>query len=173
MPSCAGLTGPALAGSFAAALANPTGGLSGTGTIINVLSGRDTMYNARAFGAWNTAASYSDIGNDLPNFSTTTPAAAITVDPGLGEVFFTSWTATTNAFFTVSAGAEAASATMMHTDVINEFILDSATASDTDWVLTFPTKRLFVDPNDRHVAVHERADRFRRVRSDHADLLQP
>ena len=33
---------------------------------------------------------------------------------------------------------------MMHADVINEYILDSATASDTDWVLTFPVKRLFV-----------------------------
>ncbi|MEP7069457.1 MAG: hypothetical protein ABI789_09465, partial [Usitatibacter sp.] len=39
----------------------------------------------------------------------------------------------------------AASATMMHSDVINEYILDAATRSNTDWVLTFPTKRLFVN----------------------------
>jgi hypothetical protein len=34
---------------------------------------------------------------------------------------------------------------MMHSDVINEYILDGATASGTDWVLTFPTKRSFVN----------------------------
>jgi len=33
----------------------------------------------------------------------------------------------------------------MHTAVMNEFIMDSATLSNTDWVLTFPTKSLFVD----------------------------
>ena len=36
---------------------------------------------------------------------------------------------------------------MMHSEVLNEYILDAATRSNTDWVLTFPTKRLFVDPN--------------------------
>jgi hypothetical protein len=141
-PTCTGLVGPTI--TFATGvLAPPTGGLSGTGTIINVLSGRDTMYNARAFGAYSATPIYSDIGNDLPNFASTNPAASITIDPDVG-LFVASWTSSTNSFFTVSGGAKAASATMMHTDVINEYILDAATNSDTDWVLTFPTKRLFV-----------------------------
>jgi hypothetical protein len=34
---------------------------------------------------------------------------------------------------------------MMHSNVANEYILEGATRSNTDWVLTFPTKRLFVN----------------------------
>jgi hypothetical protein len=145
VPTCTGLTGANLSATVGSATAPPTGGLSGTGTIINVLSGRDTMYKANAFGAWSQLPEYSDIGNDTPNFQTTNPAASITVDPSVGKVFFASWTATTVTGITVTAGAKAAAATMMHSDVINEYILDNATKSDTDWVLTFPTKRLFVN----------------------------
>jgi hypothetical protein len=144
-PSCTGLTGLSLP-AVAAATTIPTGGLSGTGTLINVTSGRDTMYNANAFAAWSATALYSDIGNDLPNFSGTNPAASIVVSlPSITiqtpSAYFSSWTATAPA----TAGAKAASATMMHLEVINEYILDSATNSDTDWVMTFPTKRLFVN----------------------------
>jgi len=144
VPTCTGLTGPSLP-AVAAATTTPTGGLMGTGTLINVTSGRDTMYNANAFGAWSATALYSDIGNDLPNFSQTNPAVSIVVTlPTPGSTtpsgYFSSWSPTAP----VTAGAKAASATMMHADVLNEYILDAATKSNTDWVLTFPTKRLFV-----------------------------
>ena len=32
----------------------------------------------------------------------------------------------------------------MHDSVLNEFVLDTVTASGTDWVVTFPTKRFYV-----------------------------
>ena len=144
VPTCTGLTGPSLP-AVAAATTAPTGGLMGTGTLINVTSGRDTMYNANAFGAWSAIQLYTDIGNDLPNFSQTNPAASVVVSlptPGstVQSVYVSSWLPTAP----VTAGAKAASATMMHADVLNEYILDAATKSNTDWVLTFPTKRLFV-----------------------------
>jgi len=148
-PTCAGLTGLSLP-AVLAATTSPTGGLMGTGTLINVASGRDTMYNANAFGAWSTAQQYQDIGTDSPNFSVTTPAASVvlgisspafaTTSAAAPTIYVSSWTGTAP----VSAGAKAASATMMHADVLNEYILDAATKSGTDWVLTFPTKRLFV-----------------------------
>ena len=146
VPQCgAELVGnPAGGGDVAANVDPPTGGLSGTGTIINVASGRDTMYNANAFGAWTVGNLYTEIGNDLPNFSSTNPAESIVVDPGKARVYFSSWAGTTQSGLTVSGGAQAAASTMMHDNVINEYILDAATASDTDWVLTFPVKRLFV-----------------------------
>ena len=138
LPTCTGLTGPSLAGTVGVSITAPTGGLMGTGTLINVTAGRDTMYNANAFGAYSATQLYSDIGNDLPNFSNTNPPVSIVVN--IPEVYFSSFSALNIA----SAGARAASATMMHTDVLNEYILDAATRSNTDWVLTFPTKRLFV-----------------------------
>lgn len=147
VPTCTGLTGPSLTTSVGSAMTAPTGGLTGTGTIINVLSGRDTMYNANAFTDWRVTKDYSDIGNDTPNFSDTLPpdSLVVKVDP------VTALTRSTTVYFSsfdpgsvASAGAMAASSTMMHSDVMNEYILDAATNSNTDWVLTFPTKRLFV-----------------------------
>jgi hypothetical protein len=150
---CAPLRGSNLLGNaaFVAALEGPTGGLTGTGTIINVLSGRDTLYKANAFSDYSATNTYSDIGNDLPNFSATNPPNSVVVktDPatsGLTDVYFSSFSSVVNASGTllVTGGAQAASSTMMHTDVINEFVLDAATNSNTDWVFTFPTKRLYV-----------------------------
>jgi len=146
-PACGSIvTGnPAGGGAVAAAAVfPPTGGLSGTGTLINVTSGRDTMYNADAFGAWSLLATYSEIGNDLPNFSATSPASSVVNDPSKNRVYFSTWSSTTQSGLTVTAGARAAASTMMHDNVINEYILDAATGSNTDWVLTFPVKRLFV-----------------------------
>ena len=41
--------------------------------------------------------------------------------------------------------ADPVSAVLMHDSVLNEFVLDTVTASGTDWVVTFPTKRFYVD----------------------------
>jgi len=142
VPTCTGLTGQTVP-AVAAAILAPTGGLFGQGTLINVASGRDTMYNANAFGAWRTGALYTEIGNDNPNFANTAPAASIVVNPP--NVYFSSFSSTTTAALTVPGGAKAASATMMHSNVSNEYILEGATRSNTDWVLTFPTKRQFVN----------------------------
>jgi hypothetical protein len=142
VPTCTNLTGQVVA-AVAASILAPTGGLFGTGTLINVASGRDTMYNANAFGAWRTGPLYTDIGNDNPNFANTSPASSIVVNPP--NVYFSSFSTTTTVALTVGGGAKAASATMMHSNVGNEYILEGATRSNTDWVLTFPTKRLFVN----------------------------
>jgi len=132
-PSCSGLSGNGLGASLT--LVQPSGGLSGTGTLINVNAGLDVMYNAVALGDYAVGANvYADPGSVLPNLASTTPAV------GLVRSGATSYLAT------FAAGEDAASSTMMHTDVINEYIMDSATASDTDWVLTFPTKNFYVLP---------------------------
>jgi len=138
-PTCTGLTGASLGGTVGASLTAPGGGLFGTGTLINVNSGRDTMYNANAFGSWSAIAEYTDAGSLLPNFGSTNPPIAIVVAPPRVYV------ATFLAVNIASPGARAASATMMHSDVINEYILDAATRSNTDWVMTFPTRSLFLN----------------------------
>ena len=43
-----------------------------------------------------------------------------------------------------TTGIDAVSAAMMHDNVMNEYVLDSGTASLTDWVVTYPTKRYYV-----------------------------
>jgi hypothetical protein len=154
VPPCTGLTGSVAEATIAGIILPPTGGLMGTGTIINVTSGRDTMYNATAFGAWVVGSSpypIAALAGERPNFSDTAPkssavmslSATNTVVP---NIYLSTWADSPSTLATGlgSAGAAAAAATMMHSDVLNEYILDAATASATDWVLTFPTKRLFV-----------------------------
>src|SRR6185295_19036957 len=51
----------------------PTGGLMGTGTLINVNSGRDAGYKADALDAWRNAPFYTDSGFTQPNLGDATP----------------------------------------------------------------------------------------------------
>jgi hypothetical protein len=43
-----------------------------------------------------------------------------------------------------AGSADAVSAVLLHDTLMNEYVLDSATKSGTDWVVTFPTKRYYV-----------------------------
>jgi hypothetical protein len=49
-----------------------------------------------------------------------------------------------NAHYTFSA--DAVSALFMAATQLNEFVLESSIGAKTDWIVTFPTKRFYVDP---------------------------
>src|SRR5262249_39287787 len=63
-------------------------------------------------------------------------------------VFHSPWDGTQCGAFGTKADTclaiDAVSALLMHTQIMNEFVLDAATKSGTDWVITFPTKRFYV-----------------------------
>ena len=62
----------------------------------------------------------------------------------------------------------------MHTDVMNEYVLDDATLSITDWVITFPTKRFFVNRSRLAATpVHQRADGGGACETIELHVLQP
>jgi hypothetical protein len=120
----------------AANILAPTGGLNGTGTLINVNSGADAGYNALALSNMTAAAIYRDIGDDSPNFRNADTNSIVVSG---NNAYRSTWIAAPVAF-----GEDAVSATIMHSNVINEYVLDSGTLSQTDWVLTFPTKHFYV-----------------------------
>jgi hypothetical protein len=129
----------------------PTGGLVGTGTLINVTSGRDVGYKADALEAWRNAADFQQPGLVNPRLDEATPTVSVVMNAGGIDAVTNSSTLITayrNTFATVagtaSAGAKAVASVFMHSNVINEYILDAATASLTDWVVTQPLKRQFV-----------------------------
>ncbi|MGE0357065.1 MAG: hypothetical protein AB7P08_09130 [Burkholderiales bacterium] len=135
VPTCAGVTGPGPNALPLADQAAPTGGLSGTGTLINVNNGSDSGYNAIALGNVTAANIYTDIGSEVGNFAQADPVSIVVTSSATGTRSYTSgWL----------AGIDAVSATMMHQNVINEYVLDAGTKSNTDWVMTFPTKRFYV-----------------------------
>ena len=131
----------------AAFLQPPSGGLTGSYQLINVPSGLNFGGNATALAQFSssvgTANIFTDIGNEFTNLGSANPPIAVTVANNLGGA---SGPGTTTYVATYANGWDAVSATMMHNSVINEYSLDTATKSATDWVLTFPTKNHYVSP---------------------------
>ena len=114
-------------------------------TLINVGSGVDIATEAVALASWNTRVD----ANGTPNLYTLFPEGS--VDPRLDRVspktsvvntgsqtIVTDWN---NPPVTPATLAiDPVSAVLMRNNVYNEFVLDAATQSQTDWVVTFPTK---------------------------------
>jgi hypothetical protein len=130
----------------------PRGGLMGTGTLINVNSGRDAGYKADALDAWRNAPIYTDSGFVTPNLADAVPTSSVVVRSGDIDVVGTGASTLITAYRSdfaltsgVSAGARAVASVFMHTSVLNEYVLDNTSASTTDWVITQPLKNLFVD----------------------------
>ncbi len=75
-------------------------------------------------------------GSIQPNLAQVNPKTSVVFNNT--EVVTTDWSGSSNA-------VDAVSAVLMHDNVYNEFVLDAATKSGTDWVVTFPTKHFYYD----------------------------
>ena len=111
----------------------PAGGLAGSASLINVNAGSDYSYEAVALTNWSVGQQYSRAGSTLPNLGTGDVLTSSVFRPD-GSVVISTWT----------SGRDAVSATLMAQNVANEYVLESATNSGTDWVVTFPTKFAYV-----------------------------
>lgn len=118
----------------------PGGGLFGGMTLININAGTDYTEDAVALDNFVPAgfpvSLYADAGSISPQLTDAAPVS--TIFGVNGQVVQTVWIGTG-----VNT-ADAVSAVLMHDNVMNEFVLDSATKSGTDWVVTMPTKRFYV-----------------------------
>ena len=112
----------------------PTGGLAGRMSIINGANGTNFSYDATALDQWTSTIQYSEAGNTAPDLGSPGVVDAVSNVFVNGGVVRTQW----------AQSIDAVSASMMRDSVTNEFILDSGTNSQTDWVVTFPTKRGYV-----------------------------
>ena len=129
----------------------PQGGLMGTGTLINVNSGRDAGYKADALDGWRNAFFYTDSGFTQPNLGDAIPTSSLVIRSGDVDAVTgasTMITAYRSDFATTSgvlAGTRAVASVFMHNAVMNEYVLDNTSASLTDWVVTQPLKNQFVN----------------------------
>lgn len=121
----------------------PSGGLFGGAALIDVGEGTMYSYNARALNAfWGEGADYvpdatrhSNPGSELPSLREGgNKTANIFTDTGVGVSL------------TYVNSVEAVSALFMHNNVMNEYSTEHSLAGRSEWVLTFPTKRFYVDP---------------------------
>ena len=113
-----------------------TGSIFGGMTLINVNNGTDFTEDAVALDNYVQFGQqiYNPAGSILPDLQQATPAVSQVINSG--AAFTSSWTPGT---------ADPVSAVLMHSNVMNEFVLDAGTKSGTDWVVTFPTKRYYVN----------------------------
>lgn len=111
----------------------PTGGLYGTAAVVNVAAGWQSSYDAIAVD--NTVDPVAGVarhfkpGTVFPDF--------YSVDP---EVTFKDGTSAS-----VTDGVDAISAILMKESIQNDYIVGAALNAQTDMVITFPTKRYYVN----------------------------
>lgn len=116
-------------------LTAPTGGLYGYAHLVNVANGTDSVYDATAIANFSTADLYTKPGNILPNLKSTD------TDP----TSFNGTAAVTTPLGAFASTADAISSLFMTRDLMNDYVVDPAIKAGTDWVVTFPTKTLYVN----------------------------
>jgi hypothetical protein len=120
-----------------------SGGLFGTMTLINVLGGTDYAVDAIALDAFSRTALWTPANSVTPDLSAVNPKTSVVTSGA--TTFVTDWTTTAcpGGCFAI----DPVSAVLMHNNVYNEYVLDAATRSTTDWVITMPTKRFYYSSN--------------------------
>jgi len=125
-----------------------SGGLFGGMSLINVGAGTDFTEDAVALERFNRGPLYQPAGSVSPQLTDSAPKVSVVfaaepnkplVFPNDLGVYISKWPTP------LYNPADTVSAVLMHDSVMNEFVLDVGTKSGTDWVVTFPTKRFYVN----------------------------
>ena len=123
----------------------PTGGLFGAGSIVDVANGTNLSYNADAIDGFYTLpastfdpALHTSPGSILPSLS-----QARTGLTDADSIIFNNGSLITLDFET--GRPDAVSSVYMHDQIFNEFNTSEATLAASEWVVTFPTKRLHLE----------------------------
>ena len=111
------------------AVSSPLGGLYGSGIIIDVDGGTEVSYDATALDNFSSSVLHSRPGSILPNLDSGEPDFNL---PGAGVDFF------------ADSSRDAVSAVLQKAVIANDYVTVSELDATTDWVVTFPTKSLYV-----------------------------
>ena len=123
------------------------GGLYGYGSVVNVADGTAYGYDAIAIADQVAAGKDGGVmhyqpGSVNPNFAD----AAFTTDSLIfNDGAVVEFDAAVNYLSATVARLQALNATMMVTEIHNDYVTDPTIGATTDWVVTFPTKRAHVN----------------------------
>lgn len=123
----------------------PTGGLFGAGGIVNAAQGTFYGYNADALGGFSKIPLFAARGTPTPSLAqanTTPDTATAKVFDAAGVLFRSDFPTSGQS----SQAIDAVSAVFMASSLLNEYNVDEGVGSNTDWVVTLPTKRFYTDP---------------------------
>jgi len=123
----------------------PTGGLFGTGSIVNTLAGTLYGYNADAVDGFytNTGNLFNPAGSISPDLTNGDNTGGVETSYVFnnGKLITSSWNLVN------SGSIDAVSSVFLADHVYNEYELNPTTGGvASEWVITFPTKRYYVDP---------------------------
>ena len=119
----------------------PEGGLFGTLGIINVQSGTQVTVPATVLENFLSRPAHNEPGTLRPDWQDADPVSVVvTSDSAAGTVtvYEDNW----------ASGTDAVSAVLMASALLNEYSANPATEAETAWIVTFPTKSKYVDPNE-------------------------
>jgi hypothetical protein len=132
------------------AITPPGGGLFGNASIVNVEDGVMYAYTADAIEAFSISANHTDPGNLLPSLATPDTSSPGDFSNAASITFFNGQAVT--AGWAVGQEIDAVSSVFMQSAIANEYALDAVLLAETEWVLTFPTKRFYVDQAELEAA---------------------
>lgn len=133
---CATVRAAATSGAMSQSVGAPTGGLYGFASTIAVGSGLRTSYDAIALEEfWDpiTGGQHTVPGSLLPSLNSVQTDAVLA-----GGVL---WTPAAGR----NASVDAVSAVLMRSAIMNDYVVDAGRNSSTNWVVTMPTKRFYVN----------------------------
>jgi hypothetical protein len=119
----------------------PTGGLFGSGNIFNVAEGFFYGYGADALDGFTDTVLFTGQQSTEPQLTRANTAGTA----GAVAYVFKNGDLVT-ATYPAAQAVDAVSAVFASDNIFNEYNVDPAVGSQTDWVVTFPTKRFYVDP---------------------------
>lgn len=126
----------------------PNGGLFGGAQILDSALGTNLSYNADAIEGFFVSESGANL-HAFPGTVDPTLADAQSSDAGEATAVIFDNGALYQFTFTTPgvAGRNAVSAVFMHNEIYNEYVTNDAVGAESEWVITFPTKRLHIqDP---------------------------
>jgi hypothetical protein len=129
-----------------------SGGLFGGMSLINVGSGTDYTEDAVALQRFNQTGLYQPAGSILPQLTDSAPKTSVVFGAEFNPAKICSTCLTSDLGVYLSKwptptylAADTVSAALMHNAVMNEYVIDPSIKAGTDWVVTFPTKRFYVN----------------------------
>ena len=138
-----GSYGNAQFGTLASDIGPPSGGLYGTGAIINVSLGTYINYNATGLEAFRATALHTQATSPEPNLSNADPVS-IVVTPD--QVIRSTWgSETVGPANGVGQRIDAVTSVLMTANLSNEFSTELGIGAASEWVITMPTKRFYSD----------------------------
>jgi hypothetical protein len=119
----------------------PTGGLKVSAALINVQDGSEIGMPVTHLEAFSNVANHRGTGTLAPTLANAAPPISLVAanSSAAGQAFLVfndTWAANP---------VDAVTALLMTDAIKNEFTVNPATAATTDWVITFPTKREYVN----------------------------